>query len=499
MNEFLRVVPPFLFFGLLALHTAIAFSIPLIPYGTDSAWYYMNVVFVETGQYIHESIYRFSEPSQLYPFFGYSLLLYASKKLAAITGLTFAFLVKLLQIIMYDLTAILTVKIVFDLTRRTAVSYACGLFFLLYYSYFTFVYVVMSEIYAVFLLVLFGYLFVRSTRTLSPTSVAPLCVVGGCLTLVKPALLPAVLCLVALLVVKSCRAGAWRPLLALPLLILFPVMQAFFSKAYYDNYAIKTGAGWNLWNRVIWHDRLVPIRSEELSRLRRIYHEHGREMSLGFWWDVARDLSEFGYTERETQEICWRVAIDGIREFPLGYLSGVLSSSYRSFNDPVDAENVHDTQERYRSRIRNFIGDRQHLPLANALAPQPVNRLGQAYLLEFHDRQARRFNRFAGILHNPVSFVLFSVCGLYCMFEAVRRRFESCVEPLGFWVIASSLVVASNMAEPGKDRYTLPAVIFAFMSFVLAMNHFIEGRLGAGRRGHPPKLEGTPREPSPAR
>ena len=311
MNEFLRIVPPFLFFGLLALHTAIAFSIPLIPYGTDSAWYYMNVVFVETGQYIHESIYRFSEPSQLYPFFGYSFLLYASRKLAVITGLTFAFLVKLFQIIMYDLTAILTVKIVFDLTRRTAVSYACGLFFLLYYSYFTFVYVVMSEIYAVFLLVLFGYLFVRSTRTLSPTSVAPLCVVGGWLTLVKPALLPAVLCLVAFLVVKSCRAGAWRPLLALPLLILFPVMQAFFSKAYYDNYAIKTGVGWNLWNRVIWHDRLVPIRSEALSRLRGIYHEHGREMSLGFWWDVAPDLGELGYTERETQEICWRVAIDG--------------------------------------------------------------------------------------------------------------------------------------------------------------------------------------------
>jgi hypothetical protein len=165
MNEFLRPVPSFLFFGLLALHTAIAFSIPLIPYGTDSAWYYMNVVFVETGQYIHESIYRFTEPSQLYPFFGCSLLLYASKKLAVITGLTFAFLVKLFQIIMYDLTAILTVKIVFDLTRRTAVSYACGLFFLLYYSYFTFVYVVMSETYAVFILVLFAYLFVRSTRT----------------------------------------------------------------------------------------------------------------------------------------------------------------------------------------------------------------------------------------------------------------------------------------------------------------------------------------------
>ena len=213
-------------------------------------------------------------------------------------------------------------------------------------------------------------------------------------------------------------------------------------------------------------------------------------MSLGLWWDVAPDLSEFGYTERETQEICWRVAIDGIREFPLGYLSGVLSSSYGSFNDPVDAENVHDRQERYFSRIRNFIGDRQQLPLANALAPQAVNRLGQAYLLKFHERQARRFNRFAGILHNPVSFVLFSVCGLYCMFEAVRRRFESCVEPLGFWVIASSLVVASNMAEPGRDRFTLPAVIFAFMSFVLAMNHFIEGRLGAERPGHPPKLEG---------
>jgi len=50
MNQLLRLGPQYLFFGFLTLHTAIAFSVPLVPYGNDSAWYYMNVVFVETGQ-----------------------------------------------------------------------------------------------------------------------------------------------------------------------------------------------------------------------------------------------------------------------------------------------------------------------------------------------------------------------------------------------------------------------------------------------------------------
>jgi hypothetical protein len=474
MEQLLRLGPQYLFFSLLAVQSAIAFSLPLIPYQNDSAWYYMNVHFVETGQYIHEMVYRFSEPSQLYPFFGYSLFLYFCKKLAFATSLSFPFLVKLFQLIMYFFTAVITVNISFELTRRKTLSYVCGLFVLMYYSYFSFVYAMMSETYAIFLLLLSSYLFIRSLSTLSSRFIAPLFVISGHLSIVKPVLLPAVLCFVSFLGPKCCRARKYGLLLALPLLPLFPAMQAVFSKANYDNFDIRTGFGWNIWNRVIWNDKLMPTHSEGFSNLTRIYKDHGREVNLGFWWEVARDLSEFGFKERETQEICKRVALDGLREFPLRYLSSVLYDTYRSFNDPVEAREIHDSQRKYISLISAFASDRQHLPVVDQLSGQSLNHFGHTFLLAFHNKMALSFNRLAATFHNQVIFVLFLIIGSYCVWELIRSRFESCVEAFTFWLVAFSVVLCSNMVEVRWDRYTLPAVIFVLLSFVLATNHYLE-------------------------
>ena len=73
------------FITIIIIQIIIFSCLPLVHMMNDSGWYYMNVHFVNTGTYINESRYpSFSEPSQYYPFLGYSGFLFLCDQIASL-------------------------------------------------------------------------------------------------------------------------------------------------------------------------------------------------------------------------------------------------------------------------------------------------------------------------------------------------------------------------------------------------------------------------------
>ena len=134
--NFLKII----FISIIIVQSIIIVSIPLIHFMNDSGWYFMNVHFVNTGEYITESRYpSFNSPSQYYPFFGYSFFLYLCNELAVILDLGVSDLIKYFQFVMYVLSAILVKRIVNEISKKEKLAYVNGITFLLYYPYFNYV------------------------------------------------------------------------------------------------------------------------------------------------------------------------------------------------------------------------------------------------------------------------------------------------------------------------------------------------------------------------
>src|SRR5690606_2722569 len=128
-----------IFYLIIVIQSIILLSLPLIHMMNDSGWYYMLVHFVNTGNYVTESMYpSFDEPSQYYPFFGYGFFLYILKGLSTISGIDFSFIVKTFQFLMYITSALLVRKIFNLISNNLIIAYVMGIIFLLYYPYFNF-------------------------------------------------------------------------------------------------------------------------------------------------------------------------------------------------------------------------------------------------------------------------------------------------------------------------------------------------------------------------
>ena len=105
------------FISVLIVQVLILISVPLIHLMNDSGWYYMNVHFVNTGEYTTESRYpSFDEPSQYYPFLGYSFFLFICSKIALFFGIGVSIVIKYGQFLMYVISGILVQKIIFLVT-----------------------------------------------------------------------------------------------------------------------------------------------------------------------------------------------------------------------------------------------------------------------------------------------------------------------------------------------------------------------------------------------
>lgn len=436
----------------------------------DSGWYFMNVHFVNTGDYITESRYpSFVEPSQLYSFFGYSLFLYFCEKLGLLFGTGFPFMVKYGQLLMYLFSAILVRNIIFSITQKQKLAYGLGILFLLYYPYFNYVNLVMSEVYATFLILLTCYLFIKIQTELKRLTTIILFLLCGYIILVKPVLLPLSLLIMFIYIITVIQARKWKYLWMVLFICVFPLSQSIFSKAYYNNFNLQTGVGWHLWNRVVYYDGQIPKESKTFKELKEIYKKEGKEFTVGYWWDVSKDLSELGYSELETQKICEKVAKDAMKEKPFEYLWLTFVNSYDNFlmNNPEDR--VYQTSSEYINEIENFSSERQHKPLTDHLLKQKssISNGKNEPVLYFNFKYAELSNYIILIINNRVVLLLFVLAGIHTMYNYFSSRFKRNTRELVLWFAAFSIIFGSNLAEFPQSRLIQPSIIFVMMVIAL--------------------------------
>jgi hypothetical protein len=440
----------------------------------DSGWYYMNVHFVNTGEYITESRYpSFDHPSQYYPFFGYSFFLFVCNKIALSLGVGVAFIIKYGQFIMYLFSGILVKNIIFQLTNREKLAYAIGACFLLYYPYFNYVNLVMSETYATFLILLTCYLFIRTQVRFSKATIAILFLIAGYIILIKPVFLPISIAITVLYSISVVSSRKYSLLFFVSFILVFPVTQSIFSKVHYDNYKLQSGLGWHMWDRVICYDKQIPHSSENLDQLKEIYKNENKPVSYGFWWDVTKDLSEFGYKEPEIQKMCQSIAFDAIAEEPVTYILKTFENSYTSYIDHNTEERVYSNTSEYIDEINKFSKEQQHKPLTDELDLQTY--YSSFYLndkiLSFNVKYAEFSNIFNYLIHNSVLLFLFVLAGIHSIYILLKSRFEKNRIEFLLWFTAFSIIFGSNLAEYPQSRLVQPAVIFVIIVITLKINH----------------------------
>ena len=449
---------------LVAVQALVFFNIPLMPLETDSALYYMNVHYLISGEYLTNSTYpSFHAPSQLYPVMGYSVVLLLCKGLGSVTHLSWALLVKFFQFGLYVASGVLLFKTVRLLSNACSATVS-AFFFLAYYPLFNYANLVMSENYAIFLLLLFIFFFCSFLRSGRGWLLCAAFFFAGYSILVKPVYL--VVCLmmlgVSLFPLLRQRVGPGIFLISLVCLAAAPLAQAAVSKKLYGNYALRKGVGWNLWNSVIGWGGLVPKHSSNLKILQKIFADHHEEVPLGGWWQVTRELSRYGYDEAFTQEICLGVALDGIRERPVAYIKTALVHSLWVARTVTNPRYIHysDVGD-YCSRMKEFGLEKQHEPLTEQLLQQPDYRgfPGHAFWLKLNRFFYKIIGRMAHIIQSGFSMVFFFSWGIFIAVRLVRTRFDNHYLVLAFlWAAPFIIVLCSNLAECPSARMVLPAI-----------------------------------------
>lgn len=463
LNKILRAI----FYLIIAIQAIILLSLPLIQMMNDSGWYYMLVHFVNTGNYVTESMYpSFDEPSQLYSFFGYGFFLYLLKGLSAISGIDFSFMVKTFQFIMY-ITSALLVRNIFNLiTNNIKMAYVMGIIFLLYYPYFNFTNLVMSETYATFLILLTVYLFAKNQYNFNKMTTAVMFLLAGYMILVKPVLLPVSVAIVVLFTLNILANKQYIHLLLLIPIFIFPVAQSIFSKAHYDNYKHQSGFGWHMWNRVIFYDQMIPESSENLEKLKQIYESHNKSLThYGYWWDVTKDLSEFGYKETETQEICKAIAMDAIAEKPFTYIGNTFKNCYTNFLIVHRNVKVFKDLDGYLDKIEEFSHEQQHKPLTDELIKQSYYHAFwfNKQIISFNYAYAGVMDNFNYLFHNIIVLLLFLLAGIHTVYLLLVSRFKKQQIEFLIWFTAFAIIFGSNIAEYPQVRLMQPAVICIVM------------------------------------
>ncbi|MDF2437646.1 MAG: hypothetical protein K0Q95_2022 [Bacteroidota bacterium] len=444
----------------------------------DSAWYYMNVHFFNTGNYIHESAYpSFHQASQYYPFFGYSFFLYLCERISSLLNLDWSTPVKLIQFILYLLSAFMAGGITFLLTRKQKLSYLIVVVYLLYYPYFNTCNFVMSETYACFFSVLIVFLFLKTQANYNKWISFILFLSCGYSILVKPVFLFIVIPVMVLYALQSIRFKEYSRLLALSAVLLFPFLQSGYSKVHHNNYSLQTGLGWHLWDRVIQSDKLIPHDSEKLEELKKVYRSHGREPNFGFWWDITRDLSEFSYEEKKIQDICKNIALDGIREYPREYIINTFSNSAKTFLEHPANNQVYPTTHDYKLMLANFSNEPQHIPLTDHLKTQVIFVSTKSFFSELIMKLNHRISGFRDpvnlIIHNLFFLIIYLAAGTFYLVQMFMSGFRNKVNESFIWLVPFFIVVGSNMLEYDQPRFLLPGFIFVVISIVNFMSDFI--------------------------
>lgn len=364
-------------------------------------------------------------------------------------------------------------KIILSVLRKENISYLFGILFLIYYPYFNYVNLVMSETYAIFLILLTTYCF---TKAISRNKIFVSCtyLLAGYIILVKPIFLPVSIVVIILLTLNLYRNKKYVLISNIFLSIVFPVSQMLFSMHYYQNSKIQSGYGWHMWDRVIFYDKLIPKTSQNLDNLNKIYHANNKTLSFGYWWDVTKDLSELGYTEVETQKICEDIAHDGIKEYPIKFLINTFKNSYINFLQINSYSRVYKSKEEYFKEIDWFSNEQQHKPLTNVLVSQtyynkfPFNK----YILTINKYYAEIMNYFNYLFQNVIILFLYILAGGHSLYILFSNKFKKGETNFLLWFVAFSIIFGSNLAEYPQPRLFQLSVIFIIMIIGIKITTF---------------------------
>jgi len=300
---------------------------------------------------------------------------------------------------------------------------------------------------------------------------------AGCSMLVKPVFLSIVLLLLLFFSLDAIRLKKYGRLACMLGVLVFPASQSVFSKTHYGNYSLQTGLGWHLWDRVIHYDKLIPTHSAALQELQNVHAAHGKRLSYGFWWDVTKDLSELGYTERQTQEICKDVSLDGISENIFPYALNTFRNSGTTFLVAPVSGDVYPGTEAYRNKILGFSGEPQHVPLTARLMEQRCFSAPSAFresLLRINHRISELSDPFVSVFHNALILFLYLLAGIFNLYLLVKSRFRKHAGLFFIWFVPFATCVCSNMLEYSQPRFLIPAFIFVILSLTFTSIHILE-------------------------
>lgn len=462
----------FIFWSVLMVQLVMILCIPLMHMMNDSGWYYMNVHFMQTGEYRNESMYpSFHSPSQYYPLLGYSGFLGIGHSLADLLGIPPFLLIKCFQLFIYILTSLMLAGLARGWTGSKTIGDLMGLLFLLYYPNLVFTHFLMSETLASFLLIgsLYGYALCSQQRNTWACCIWSLSL--GYMMLVKTVFLPVAVIFFFLMAyqVLSVKRQHWMALLPF---FIFPLVQLGLNKQIFHNLKLQSGLGWHLWDRVIANDRLIPSSSPAYDSLKKTLALTNQRPDPGYWWGVTRQLSELGYTEEECQAITLQISLDAIREHPVRYIVNTVMESCRVLVYPNEVV-VPPGLDAWQEQLQQFCNEPQHQPFCEQAKRQGGYATSwiSGEMMTLHNRFAGVYNAIAPAFHHPLVIMAFLLSWILCLYRAIRYGL---FEDGGMWLsglLVLAVVFGSIMAEYPQSRLVQPAMpLIWLLPFVMAWN-----------------------------
>jgi hypothetical protein len=476
----LRFIPNSRWFVTLILAVAAfaavfaVWGVPLSSPEADGHWYYGNLHFLTTGEYLFQSdLSYWKQPSQYFPLGGYSALLIFCHYVEKVTGLDWASLVKAIQVALFVLSGVL----VYLIARRHGGRLAgvlAGLLFYSHYPFANFSVMVLSENPAVFLWLLSYWLIEKGVLDEEPIFWAVGFLVGGYSMLVRPIFLFPMLLLLAAVAWIRLKRNPAGVLLGLLALFTAPLLHCGLSKSVYGNFSISTGKGLHLWNRVIGVDGSYSLKHRDLFTAIYEYKNSPPRM----WWEDAPALARLGVTELDVDRRFLKASLDGIADFPMEYFTGTLVGAKWLMSVTTIELPVFATPSRFFGEIRRnkevstpdfpnavLLNERllRQQPLYSSPALEKSTSLYYAWANWYHRGWGEVIHAWAlwGYLIFGVGLVLVWIT------DRLPERF------LTFALFSVPIVssIAAVMLEKGHSRYQIPFFPILLILFAGTLSH----------------------------
>lgn len=294
--------------------------------------------------------------------------------------------------------------------------------------------------------------------------------IAGWAILVKPVYALLYVLLLSLYAFLTIKKRHYLKLLFILLFFVLPLCQSVFSKYHYDNYQLKSGLGWNLWNRVIHDDGLMPSDSRNLDQLLHYAQITDKnELMHAYWWDVTVKLSSQGFKERFIQDLCLKVVIDGIKEHPVLFIKNTFIKSFKYYNAGMETRAWETDLNDYYNNLRQLSLERHNKPLAGALLLQRQINIStfSSKIITVNQKFALLQSFYNNMIHNSIVSILFLLAPVFVVINILIEKDTDLMKytpQVVIWLTGFSILFGSTLSETAVDRYVLPVVIFVMFS-----------------------------------